>query len=160
MTNASKSWACKSLIRRLAANARGAAVIEYAIAAPFLILIMVGTIDLSRAFAAKTRLHAALSRTLEMAQLGTGDGSYDYLVAEAASAAGVPEEKVTLDKWIECDGTKKDYEETCASGEETARYLELSIESDYTPMFDGAVFGTNFVGGLVDISVSDTLRVQ
>lgn len=128
----------------LCRDRRGTSVVELALLLPFLTLLMVGIIDLSNGVATRFMLSQAVDRTLEMAAghnfVADKDDSevqYDFLKQEAAVAAGVETEDVTLTTWLECNGAKQpDYYGSCSSGESIARYLQIRIDADFDPMFD------------------------
>ena len=148
---------------------RGVSTIELALIAPFLALLVMGLGDLSRGLSLKFDLEQAAHRTLERSMDGadtsTGELDYDYLVAEAAAAAGVDEDAVTLEKWLECDGERMgDFEDSCAAGEEIARYLGLEIESSVDPLFGYGPLGSSYADanadGSIPIFADASLRVQ
>jgi Flp pilus assembly protein TadG len=146
--------------KRLAKQDCGIAAVEFGIAAPVILLLFVGISDLSRGYSERIGLQQAANRTLELAHLGTTTGNYNFLVAEAASAAGVPQSSVTLESWLECNGTRSaNYTDACGDGQQIARYITLTIRSRYTP-----TFGMRFMGagadGTVPLTATASLRVQ
>src|SRR5687767_3100721 len=90
------------LARRLAGDARGSSLVEFALAAPVLGLVVVGIADYGRGFSQRFALETAAHRTLERAAVGTTNTDYSFLRQEAATAAGVPIDDVTFDNWLEC----------------------------------------------------------
>ena len=127
----------------LARDERGTSLIEFGFVAPFLALLAMGMIDLSRGLAERFALQQAVNRALELVQARPAvagaeatDLDYGFARTEAAAAAGVPEEQVTLTRWLECDGVEKtNVTDTCADGEDTARYLRVRIEKDFEGEF-------------------------
>lgn len=152
--------------RALAHDHRGVSVVEFALVAPFLGLLVMGISDLSRGLSAKFALDQAAHRTLERSLAGARGSpaatqDYDYLKTEAAAAAGVPESAVTLTKWLECAGTRMDsFQGTCAPGEEIARYVQLTINSRFTPTFPYGPMGRAATDGTVPVVAEAALRVQ
>jgi Flp pilus assembly protein TadG len=126
-------------IARLGADQSGVSTIELAIFLPILATLITGAVDLGQGLSQQFTLQQAVNRSLEMVQArqftaaaGASQVNYNFLVTEAASAAKVPVGKVSLRKWLECDGvTKTDYETLCETGEDSARYLELRIATTY-----------------------------
>ena len=147
-------------IRALAADARGTSLVEFAAAAPVFALLVVGIGDVSRGFSDRLALQQAANRTIELAHLGTRDPNYNYLVAEAASAAGVPASQVTLVSWLECDGTRKEFDDTCDDDEQIARYITLTINSSFRPAFTSIVYPGARPDGTVPLVAQASLRVQ
>ncbi len=152
----------RRFIAPLSADQRGVSIVELAVVAPVLAMLVVGVGDLARGFSEKYALQQAANRTLEMAQLGSSEENYDFLIAEAADAADVDEDDVDLDQWLECNGStaKKDWEDTCAAGEEVARYVTITINSTFDPVFGSVGYPGALANGTVPISASASLRVQ
>lgn len=131
------------LVGRLRRDRRGASVTELAFAAPLLALFVTGIIDLGQGLSERFTLQQAVNRSLELLQAGPLEGDpedadvdFSHLVAEAAAAANVPRENVTLRRWRECANVRQtEYEGNCGAGEDTARYLELRIDKPYGGRF-------------------------
>ena len=146
-------------LRALARDQRGTSLIEFGFLAPFLALLTMGIIDLSRGLSERFTIQQAVNRSLELIQArppvaGADDTDVDYsdVRTEAAAAAGVPEAQVTLTRWRECDGVEEaDYSGTCADGEDTARYFELRIDKPFTG---------NFFVGEIDLFATGVMRIQ
>ncbi len=158
-------WA-KRKVRHLAGNERGVSIIELAIAAPLLGLFVVGVADLGRGFSERYFLQQAANRAIELGhlgtigKLGTTGVDFNHLIPEAAAAAKVPESNVTLEHWLECDGTKQAFNTSCTSGQRVARYIKLTIRSSFKPMFGTAGYPNAQEDGTVPISANASLRVQ
>ncbi len=146
------------MIRRIAALARderGASIVELALAAPFMATLIIGMVDISRAYSAKVQLTQAAQRAIEKAMQGSKDTDlYDTLQAEAASAAGVATSAVDARYWLECGGVSKyttkatmtaDYDQVCTTGT-YARYVSVDITKSFSPMFSTKWAGANSDG--------------
>lgn len=148
-----------SLLGHLRRDRRGASLTELALATPLLVLFLTGMIDLGQGLSERFTMQQAVNRSLELLQAGpleadaeAEDVDYSHLVAEAASAAGVPRENVAVTRWRECDNVRQnDYAGSCDMGEETARYLQLRIDKAFEGMF--------FLDGY-PMSASASLRIQ
>ena len=153
------------ILRHLRRDERGTSLLEFAFTVPIFAVMAVGVADLGRGFLQRYTLQQAVNRTLEMANLGlveidgVAPSDYTFLKAEAATAASVPLANVALDQWLECNGTRKTFNGKCAAGEQTARYVTLTINSSFTPSFGTAGY-PGAVNGVVPISVASSLRVQ
>lgn len=137
------------VLRGLAGCEQGAAVIEMALVAPLLAAMLIGMVDLSRAYSAKLQLEQAAQRTIErvMQQRNVPSDYSTILVPEAAAAAGVEASAVTVDNWLECDGARQSSSITsCNSGQTYARYVTVDITKTYTPMFSTRFAGANTDG--------------
>lgn len=148
------------MLSRLWRSAKGTAVIELAIAAPVLLILLAGVTDLGRGLTERYRLQQAVNRTLEMAQAGK-DGDYAFLKDEAVNAAGVPAGNVVQEQWLECAGSpaKKAWTDDCA-GAESARFVKLTITGSYTPLFGSMGYLTRQADGTVKLTAKATLRVR
>ena len=149
------------LINTLRRDQRGAAIIEMAMAAPILSLMLIGMVDLSRGYSAKLQLEQAAQRSIEKVMQGSKNTTvYDSLKTEAATAAGVAESAVAVDYWLECNGSRAgDYETNCATGQSYARYLSVEITKVYRPMFKMRFLGAK-ADGTYDLKGKAGIRVQ
>lgn len=127
----------------------GTAIIEMALAAPLLAALLIGMTDLSRAYSTKLQLEQAAQRTIErvMQQRNVPSNYSTVLVPEAATAAGVAASAVTVDDWLECDGTRQSAGTvSCNPNVPYARYVTVDITKSYTPMFSTRFAGANADG--------------
>ena len=149
----------RQLLLRLRDDERGTSLLELAFVAPIFAILLVGVADLGRGFSERFALQQAVNRTIEMAHMGSTQPNYDFLIAEAAAAAAVPVQNVTLVSWLECNGTRKAFSESCADDEQIARYVTLTIRSTFAPSF-GAAGYPGAANGRVPISATASFRVQ
>jgi Flp pilus assembly protein TadG len=156
---------------RLRADQRGAAIVELALAAPFLAALVVGMTDISRAYAMKLRLAQAAQRAIESIQVnGKNTNDYTGLSAEAtaaATAAGYSGSTVAVNYKLECNGatntsntTGAAINATCLSGQTYARYVTVTISNTYSPLFATSYFPGSNANGTVNVSGYAGLRVQ
>jgi Flp pilus assembly protein TadG len=147
-------------LTRLARDERGTSLIEFGFLAPFLALLTLGVIDLSRGLAERFQLQQAVSGSLELVQSQphtadpeTGLVDYSFVEAQAKAAAGTDADvKMTL--WLECDGEEQpaeDFAKKCDDDEDTARYLRVKIAKD---------FHGDFYFDTIPMSASGALRIQ
>jgi Flp pilus assembly pilin Flp len=142
---------------------RGNSLIEMALAAPIFAALLIGMVDLSRAVSAKVALEQAAQRAIEKIQAADFKTSdEDGLVSDAEDAAGVGS-TATVDAWLECDhdGTHLDFDtDNCTAGHPFARYVEVSIDSSFTPIFGTRYFPGANADGTVPVNGHAVLRVQ
>jgi Flp pilus assembly protein TadG len=150
------------MARRLRRDARGVTVIEFAFAAPLLMLFILGIIDGARAISAKLTIDQAVYRALEKITVGTVQTDYTFAQTEAATAAGVPASQVTVTSWVECDGTKQtNFTDSCSDTQQTARYVKIAITKTFVPSFGyGKWFLSADSSGNVNMSTSAAVRIQ
>ena len=146
-------------------DSRGVSMLEFGLIFPILALMILGTIDLSRGLAARFRIEQAAQRSIELATLGGRPfGDYSHLPTEASAAAGVPVGNVTLDQWLECNNVRQgSFGGSCAAGEQAARYVTITIFTDYTPMFEWLPFVGRLAtaaNGKIRITADSGVRVQ
>lgn len=130
-------------VRRLSEDARGASLVEFALVLPLLVLLVSGIADLGRGLSERFTLQQAVNRSLELLQAhppraGANADSVDYshLAEQAAAAADVSLDHVTISQWLECDNERQSaFDDSCAADEETARYLRLRIDKDFNGTF-------------------------
>lgn len=149
-------------LRSLPRDTSGASVIEFALFAPVLAMMVMGISDISMGYSRKLTLEAAAYRSLEKVAVGSVQTDYSALRTEAATAAGVNVSDVTVDNWLECNRTRQsDFGGACGAGEEISRYVSVTISSGYTPRFSYGPLSRRYsVNGVVPIAASSSLRIQ
>jgi Flp pilus assembly protein TadG len=135
----------KSLLR----DERGASLIEMGLLLPVMSTIVIGVADISRAYSQKLILEQAAYRAVEkVQQYQSTESTYNTLqneVVTAATSAGftdVTTSNVTIDYWLECNGTRQGngtpgngYDAVCSSGQTYARWISVDVTHDFMPMF-------------------------
>jgi Flp pilus assembly protein TadG len=149
------------LLARLARNERGAAVIEVALVAPLFAALIIGVVDLSRGYSTKLQLEQAAQSAIEKVMNGQATTKVAAaLKTEAASTAQVAESAVTVDFWLECNGVRQgNYETVCPNGQTFARYMSVSIQKVFTPMFSTRYAGAN-ANGTYTLTGRTGVRIQ
>ena len=148
-----------SFLRRMARDERGLSVVELGLVAPVLTLFVAGIIDLSMGLAQRFAMQQAVNQSLELVMarppeidLNEDEPDFAYVKAAAASAAGVTEEQVDLDWWLQCDEERMpEFDDLCDTGQDSARYLSVEVEKP---------FSGNFFVGDTTIVVDGTVRIQ
>jgi Flp pilus assembly protein TadG len=151
----------------LCRDERGHSFLELGFALPIFAALLIGTVDISRAVSERLKLEQAAQRTVELLQ--RSDFQYtdrSIYQAEAASAAGVATSAVTVDAWLQCNGTKQTptdqthYDGACGSTEVTARYVNIQIQKDFTPLFGTKYFPGANANGTFTLIANAGVRVQ
>ena len=134
--------------KRLSRDEGGTSIIELALVAPILATLLIGMVDLSRAYSRKLMLEQAAQRAIEkIQQYQSTTSTYGTLQTEAAAAAGVPTSDVAIDFWLECNGTRAaDYNSVCSSGQTYGRWVQVDITGTFSPMFRVRWLGSNADG--------------
>lgn len=150
-------------LRSLSRDSRGASVIEFGLFAPILAVMVMGISDVAMGYSAKLQVEQAVYRALEKVAVGTVQSDYQYLRNEAAAAdgsGGIQASNVTVENWLECNRVRQTtFTALCPTGQDTARYVSVSVSWSYTPQFSyGPLVGNS--SGVVPISASASLRIQ
>src|SRR5918996_3277197 len=126
----------------IARDERGASIVELALVVPIMASLLIGMVDLSRAYSYKLQLEQAAQRAIEkVQQYQSTTSTYGTLQTEAAAAAGVAATDVTIDYWLECNGTRQtNYNSVCPDGEVYARWVSVDITGTFTPMFRSKLY--------------------
>ncbi|HZG07449.1 MAG TPA: TadE/TadG family type IV pilus assembly protein [Allosphingosinicella sp.] len=153
------------MLPALLRDARGVSAVELALIMPFIALMIVGITDLGRGFSAHIALQQAIQRTLERAMVGTVQTDYSHLRTEAATAAKIPVERVTLDAWLECNQSRQSsFEGSCEEGQMVSRYVRISARADFKPSFRYAFLGVRLFqtssNGMAELNATSAVRVQ
>jgi hypothetical protein len=152
----------KAFLGRLAGDRRATSTIEMALVLPSLVLLLAGMSDFAMGFSLKLHTQQAAARTIEYAtSAGLEQLSFDDLRSEAAMAAHVPTDQVTVLRWLECNGARQTlFDGSCESGQEIARYVSIRISNSYEPVL-GALLPESVVGdGTIGFVGFSTVRLQ
>ena len=149
-------------IRSLGRDESGASIIELAMVAPVLAALLMGMVDISRAYSARLQLEQAAQRSIEkVQQYRTTTSTYSTLQTEAATAAGVSTTDVTVDYWLECNGVRQTaYTTVCPTVQTRVRYITVSITKKFSPMFGTRFFPGANSDGTYTITADAGLRTQ
>ena len=155
----------------LSREQRGAAIIELAIVAPVIALMTVGVVDLSNGFSSKLLLEQAAQRSIEKVMQTTGITSVEDTIANEAicqvngtnadgscKTAPITAANVTVTHRLECNGVLSANVD-CAPGEVSSKWIQVTIWSDYTPLFPVHFSGID-AGGKYRIQASAGMRTE
>lgn len=150
----------------VAKDRRGASTIELALVCPVFLLLMLGMIDASRMVAARLHVEQAAQRTAEYAlAVKPRSNNGAYLTAEAVHASGEPASNIDVEIFLECDDQRQaSYTSVCPAGQHSARFVSVSIETEYEPMFDWAslsrLFGIRIFPDSIRMTGDSLVRMQ
>lgn len=141
----------------------GTSTIELALVFPVGLLLLLGAVDSSMAFAEKLRVEAAASRAVEqITAFSRVKTDYTASSAEAAAAAGVAVSDVTVTYWLECNNVvQSSFTASCtAAGDQVARFVKVSISGKFTPSVNYGKFLTTDANGFVRVVGDASVRIQ
>ena len=161
-------------LSRLAREQRGAAIIELALAAPFLAALVIGMTDLARGYSTKLQIEQAAQRTVEkVEQQKSVATSYNTMLSTEATnamtdAGYTSGNTITPDSWLECSsngGTswtrQSDFNGSCPNASDiTARYVKVSISRNFVPMFTSRAWPGANAQGQIPITGTAEVRIQ
>ncbi|WP_022681687.1 TadE/TadG family type IV pilus assembly protein [Sphingobium bisphenolivorans] len=149
-------------LRKLVIDQKGTSVLELALILPVLAMLTFVAADIAMAFKAKITLQRAAERAGQMATSGGYNSTaYQNLAADAASAAGVSSSNVTVTDTLLCDGTAQAATTPCAAGQQISRYVGITVNGTYMPMFAGLLPGSRWSSGQgVALTGAASVRLQ
>lgn len=146
--------------RKLLTNEAGAAIIELALIAPILGLMVIGIVDMSNAFSRKLALEQgaqrAIERIMETTSLDTVENTLKSEVVcqvngtnsdGTCKTSPITTNNVAVTFRLECTDssgnltTQTNSDPTtfdgysCATGSSSARYIQVQVTDTYTPLF-------------------------
>lgn len=141
----------------------GNVTIELGLLAPILAAMLIGLIDLSTAYSDKLRLEQIAQRAIEkVMQNSFLPSQVATLETEAETAAGAGSD-ATVTYWLECNAVRMTgasaYATGCPEGEQYARYVQISITKDYTPLILSSFGGADMDGNITLTGVAG-IRIQ
>ncbi len=131
----------------------GAAAVELAMTAPFIIALVAGAVEYSRGFALQVDLEQAAQRAAELAvarpptaNANTSTTGWAHIRAEAEAAAGYPANSpnVTVELYRDCSLIASPYTTTratpygtnCAGTHRTADFVRVEVRGTYTRLIN------------------------
>ena len=158
-------------LKQLARDKSGAAVVELALAAPILAMMVIGVTDISMAYGKKLELEQAAQRAIEKVMQTTGESTPEDTIKKEAvcqfngtnadgscKTAPLTTANVTVTYNLTCDGTVTAYTSDCTGTQTEVRYITATANYIYTPHFD-LRFGTQ-PDGKYHLDGSAGVRVQ
>ena len=171
------------VLRGVARDTRGAAIIELAIIAPVLAALVIGVVDISNAFSRKLGLEQGAQRALEKIMQTTDDTTVEKTLANEAvcqvngmnpdgtcKTSPITVNNVTVTYRLECTSstgvvTAQSNTDstvfnayTCATASTEARFISVKVTDQYTPLFP-VTFGAD-ADGTYHISTTAGMRQQ
>lgn len=150
------------IVFRIARNERGNAFVELGFLLPIFSALLVGMVDVSRAYSEKLRLTQAVQRSIEWAQVREFSATdVNTLKSNAAAHAGVTTSAVTVDYWLECNSARQaSYDGTCTQDQTMGRFVNVQISKAFTPTFTSSHLPGVNSSGHMTLSSSAGVRVQ
>jgi Flp pilus assembly protein TadG len=161
----------RKLIRNLAGEERGAAIIELAFVAPVLALMTIGVVDLSNGFSRKLQLEQGAQRAIEKVMQTTGVLSVENTIksevvcqVNGTNADGtcktspITTDNVTVTHRVECNGTLE-ADGDCEDDQTESVWIKVTVWSEYKPLFPMKFSGVE-ANGKYRIEATSGMRTQ
>ena len=168
-------------LRKLFADQVGAAVIELALIAPVFALMTIGIVDMSNAYSRKLQAEQAAQRAVEKIMQTTQDDTVENTLKTEAKCqinggsppctGRVTDSNVIVTWRLECNSAGTITAQTstdpvafdaltCPLGSTEARYIQVTVNDTYTPMFP--IHFAAFTGsdGTYHVSATAGMRTQ
>ena len=168
---------------RLLTDRQGAAVIELALIAPILAMLVIGVTDISIAYGHRLELEQAVQRSMERVMQTTGVDTVENTIKNEAvcqyngrdgngncKTDRITSADVTVNYRLEClsGATVASTQQTasattfdtytCSAGQRESRYISATAVDTYVPMFN-LHFGTG-PDGVYNLTATAGVRVQ
>lgn len=144
---------------RLLRDTAGAVVIETALVTPALVLMSVGTYQVSQVIARQHELQAGADEAMSIALGGWSDNSTQISAMKDViqRSTGVTSDKITIDRMFRC-GSNSTYtsdKSTCPADSIISTFLKLKLNDTYTPVWTD--FG---VGKPINLAVTRMVQIS
>lgn len=140
-------------MRRLGRDERGAGAVEFALLTPVLILIAAGLVDTSRLIIQTMQVHAAAQAGADFALRNT----WDQAAVEGAAAAAVTSAHTARAALSSgCISGQKIVvatAPTCANGVPAGRFVTVSTQAQYAPLFPWPRIGARAVTSQAQVRI-------
>ena len=155
-------------LTNLCRDEKGHSFLELGFALPIMASLLIGAVDISRGVSEKLAIEQAAQRTIEKLQVQDFQWSdRSTYQTEAATAAGVATSAVTVNAWLQCNGTiqtpmdQSHYDGSCANSTDVmARYVSVEIQKTFRPMFGTRYFPGANSNGTFTLRAKAGVRVQ
>jgi Flp pilus assembly pilin Flp len=159
------------ILQHLRRDQRGTAVIELALVAPVLALLIMGAVDVGGAFSRRLALEQGAQRAVEKVMQTTQLANVqDTIADEVALQANVDPEQVTVtfprycdDQLMPDEGRDEDgfaLGDPCEDGETEAHYIMVDVTDEYEPVFAVFGMGTKLPNGNYKIQAKAGMRTK
>ena len=140
--------------RKKACDESGNAIVEFALIAPVLMIMILGLVDAGRAIGANSRLGTGVTAALRYALSDPYATDAIATAALAGSRYADGEASVTVSRIYECpDGTVISASDTCAAG-----FKRIFVQVDMTRT-QATVFAYPIIGDEITVSRTGSLQV-
>lgn len=137
----------RALLTRLARDSGGAMAIETAIVAPVLVLLAVGSFQVSSVVARQTELQnaAAVAESIALARLPQNPGDLTIIKNVLRTSANLEDDQVDISFVYRCADRADEVasEEECGESETVWTFIRIAIEDDYDPIWNQLGIGSS-----------------
>ena len=129
---------------------RGASIVEMAFALPFLLLLLIGVIDMGRAYYLSIEVANAALAGAKYGVQNSGDTVAHIQTAATNDASDVPGISATATLGCECSNDASTDQSPCpstppsCSGNTLVQYVKVTTTATYSPLFPWPALPTSF----------------
>ena len=161
-----------AILHRLSSDQRGTAVLELALTAPILALLIMGAVDVGGAFSRKLALEQGAQRAVEKVMQTTELANVQNTIAsEVAVQANVENSEVQVTFPRYCDArlmpdVARDADtglaqgDKCAATERESHYIMVKVTCEYDPLFTTFGLGNKLANGNYMVEAKAGMRTK
>lgn len=151
------------LANKIWRDCAGTSILELALVFPIGMLLLLGAVDSSLAYAEQLRVEAAAARAVEqITAFSRVNTNYTASRSEAAAAANVETSDVTVTYWLECNNVvQSSFTASCPNNsDQIARFVKVAVRGKFEPSVNFGGFLTTDANGFVRVEGDSSVRIQ
>lgn len=149
----------RKFLAKLARDTRGTMVIETAIVAPVLIVLVVGVFDMGMAISRQQELQSAASEaeSIALAAASGAETNIDTIKGIIASSMSLQSNQVSVSRFYRCNANESTVSKptSCEESAIVSSYIRIDLRDSYDPIY--SQFG---IGSKIDYAVRRTVQLS
>lgn len=149
----------RKFLANLARDTRGTMVIETAIVAPVLIVLVVGVFDMGMAISRQQELQSAASEaeSIALAAASGAETNIDTIKGIIASSMSLQSNQVSVSRFYRCNANESTVSKptSCEESAIVSSYIRIDLRDSYDPIY--SQFG---IGSKIDYAVRRTVQLS
>jgi Flp pilus assembly protein TadG len=149
----------RKFLANLARDTRGTMVIETAIVAPVLIVLVVGVFDMGIAISRQQELQSAASEaeSIALAAASGAETNIDTIKGIIATSMSLQSNQVSVSRFYRCNANESTVSKptSCEESAIVSSYIRIDLRDSYDPIY--SQFG---IGSKIDYAVRRTVQLS
>ena len=149
----------RKFLANLARDTRGTMVIETAIVAPVLIVLVVGVFDMGMAISRQQELQSAASEaeSIALAAASGAETNIDTIKGIIATSMSLQSNQVSVSRFYRCNANESTVSKptSCEESAIVSSYIRIDLRDSYDPIY--SQFG---IGSKIDYAVRRTVQLS